>query len=327
MTLKDRTLDVLLHSRDKEISGQELAEMNGVSRSAIWKAVNALRKEGWVINGGHGVGYRLAPDCDRLYGARIAELMDKKLPVYVYNRLDSTNAECKRRFINKERDCLIVSEEQTGGRGRRGKSFFSPKGGLYMSMGMTIRSSFDDVIGLTAYAAVTVREAVLELTGCDCQIKWVNDLYYKGKKVCGILTEAVAGLEAGDVNLVILGLGINLHPVPVPAELKNIVGFLDCKPIKNELAAKIALKLLEYVPGDRSYMDAYREHSIVLGREIRYFYKDTEKRGYAERIGDDGALYVYCPDGSLDILRGGEISVFLHPTKQPGRPVPQNKNL
>ena len=309
MTLKDRVLGALFDARGEELSGQALAERFGVSRSAVWKAVNALRAEGADIDSGTNRGYRLAPDCDILSGARISALLGPTLPVYVYQSIDSTNNECKRRLAQGEEHCLALAVEQTGGRGRRGKSFFSPGGaGLYMSLAMPVDAELADAVGVTSYAAVCVASAIREVTGRQCGIKWVNDVYLDGKKVCGILSEAVTGLEAGAVGSVIIGVGVNLHPGAVPPELENIVGFLDCGPVKNELCAAIAARLLRFDPADKSYMDEYRALSVVLGREVRYCLDGTEKHGLAEHIGDDGALHVRTSTG-VDVLRGGEVSL------------------
>lgn len=309
MTLKDRVLGALLDARGGELSGQALAERFGVSRSAVWKAVRALRAEGADIASGTNRGYRLSPDCDLLSASRIRALLGDTLPVYVYRSIDSTSNECKRRLAQGEERCLVLAGEQTGGRGRRGKSFFSPGGaGLYMSLAMPVDAELADAVGVTAYAAVCVCSAIREVTGRRCGVKWVNDLYLDGKKVCGILSEAVAGLEAGRVGSAVIGVGVNLHPCAVPPELEDIVGFLDCGAVKNELAATIAARLLRFDPADKSYMAEYRARSAVLGREVRYYLDGGEKRGLAAAIGDDGALHVRTPSG-IDVLRGGEVSL------------------
>ena len=309
MTLKDKVLGALLDARGEELSGQALAERFGVSRSAVWKAVRALRAEGADIASGTNRGYRLSPDCDLLSASRISALLGDALPVYVCQSIDSTSNECKRRLSQGEERCLVLAVEQTGGRGRRGKSFFSPGGaGLYMSLAMPMDVSLSSAVGVTAYAAVCVASAIREVTGRQCGIKWVNDLYLDGKKVCGILSEAVAGLEAGAVGSVVIGVGVNLHPHALPPELADIVGFLDCGAVKNELCAAIAARLQRFDPADKSYMAEYRALSVVLGREVRYCLDGVEKRGCAEAIGDDGALHVRTPSG-INVLRGGEVSL------------------
>lgn len=310
MTLKDNILAELELQRGGAVSGQALAERFGVSRNAVWKAVNALRQEGYEISSTTNRGYSLSPDCDRLSTSAISGLLeDKSLPVYVFDSIDSTNNECKRRIAQGEERFLVLSEEQTGGRGRSGKSFFSPKGtGLYMSLVIKADMGLENAVGITSYAAVCVARTIKKLTGRDCGIKWVNDVYLDGKKVCGILTEAVASFESGTVASVVVGIGVNLHASCVPEGLEHIVGFLDCGAVKNELAAGIANGLLSYCAGDRSYMADYKRLSVVLGRHVSYVINGQARQGIAVDIDDQGGLAVNTGSG-VDILRGGEISL------------------
>ena len=189
-----------------------------------------------------------------------AALADSTLPVYCYDSIDSTNTECKRRIAAGERRFLVLGDTQTAGRGRRGHSFFSPPGaGLYLSLTLTPPSGPGSAVGITTRAAVCTAAAIEKLCGISCGIKWVNDLYREGKKVCGILTEAVGGS-------VVVGIGVNLAASAVPAELREIVGWLDCPELREPLAAEIVNGLLAYVPGDTGHMPEYRRRCLVLGR-------------------------------------------------------------
>jgi BirA family biotin operon repressor/biotin-[acetyl-CoA-carboxylase] ligase len=310
MTLKDSILSALESERGSALSGQELAERFGVSRNAVWKAVQTLRREGYDISSATNKGYCLSPDSDVLgAGAVSALLTDKTLPVYVFDSIDSTNNECKRRIAQGQERFLVLSDEQTNGRGRSGKAFFSPKGtGLYMSLAMKADMGFESAVGITAYAAVCVAKAVRTLTGLDCGIKWVNDVYLDGKKVCGILTEAVAGFESGLVENIVVGIGINLRPAAVPEGLENIVGFLNCGAVKNALSAAITNALLEYRGDDKSYMADYKRLSVVLGRQVSYVSMGEKRFGVAVDIDDGGGLVVETSEGR-ETLRGGEISL------------------
>ncbi|MBE6914545.1 MAG: biotin--[acetyl-CoA-carboxylase] ligase [Ruminococcaceae bacterium] len=230
--------------------------------------------------------------------ARAAQLIarridDATVSVYVYDTIDSTSDECRRRLAAGERRCVVLSRTQTGGRGRSGKSFFSPNGGLYMSVAFP---AAPDVTGLTCRAAVVAAQAIEEIAGVRCGIKWVNDLYLNGKKVCGILAETV---EGG----VIIGVGVNLAPMPLPAELENIVGFLGCGEARDALAAEIAAALLRpTAQGD--CMAAYRSRSIVPGRRIRCRIGQREFSALAVDIADDGSLIVDGPNGRETVFCG-----------------------
>lgn len=310
MALKDDILEYLLAHPGDNISGQALAGMFGVSRSAIWKAVNALKNDGWEISSGTNRGYQLSPQSDKLSAARVSSLMgDRSVPVYVFDTIDSTNSEAKRRAAAGERSFLVIADCQTGGRGRRGKSFFSPPGsGLYMSLALSPDWDISDSVNITSYAAVCTAKAIEKLCSVHCGIKWVNDVYVGRRKVCGILTEAVTDFETGHVTSVVVGIGINLLPSAVPPELRDIVGFIGCEGVRNALAAEICLSLLEYAPGDMSYMDEYRRLSVVLGRTVSYVSSGQIRSGTAVDIDDSGGLVVDL-GGRREILRSGEISL------------------
>ncbi len=231
-----------------------------------------------------------------------AALRDRTLPVYVPESIDSTNLECRRRIEAGEGRCLVVAGTQTAGRGRNGKHFFSPPGtGLYMSLAFRPAQGAENAIGVTTYTAVAATREIARLTGRSCRIKWVNDLFLDGRKVCGILTEAV-----GDT--LIVGVGVNLLPTSVPPELEGIVGCLNCAGIAEDLAAGVTNALLQYHPEDASHMEEYRRRSLVLGRSARFFHDGRQRGGVAVAILDDGALVVDTPDGR-ETLRSGEVSL------------------
>lgn len=232
-----------------------------------------------------------------LEAGSVRALLRAEVPVDCFETLDSTSEECRRRIAGGETRCLVLAEGQTAGRGRCGRSFFSPPGsGLYMSLAFP-RTGFDPA-ALTTYAAVCAADAVEALTGVSCGVKWVNDLFYCGKKVGGILTEAVGGE-------VIVGVGINLQPAAVPPELRDTVGALGCGDVRAPLAAAIAAALLAW-RGDFSHLDAYRRRSILTGRRVTFPLGGAEQGGTVAGIGDDGALLVRTAEGTL-ALRSGEV--------------------
>ncbi len=236
---------------------------------------------------------------EKLDEKRIAALL--ALPdvrVEVMETAASTNDVCRRALASGAGRCLVLAETQTGGRGRRGRAFFSPPGGLYMSVGMP---AAPDELDLTCRAAVAAARAIRRLAGLECGIKWVNDLLLDGKKVCGILAE-----RAGDCAVV--GIGVNLIPAPLPPELEGRVGFLDRGDLREALAAEIARALLCRDVGDRGFMEEYRSRSVVLGKEITCLVGGRSFRALALGIGDDGALTVLGPDGR-EVLRWGEVSI------------------
>ena len=239
------------------------------------------------------------------------------IEIYIYNTIDSTNDEAKRYWKgNRKYPCLFVSEEQSGGRGRRGRSFYSPKGtGIYMSLLIRPKIGLEDSVHITTATAVVVAESIQRLTGKEVGIKWVNDIYFQNKKVCGILTEAIMEPDMTGAPAVVVGIGINLSTEQFPKELEGVATRIGAGSInlRNELIAEITNGLLEFAENvkDCSYVDRYRKLSIVLGKEIYYSEGNTQVRARALDVDSEGGLMVECEDGTVKILKTGEITVRL----------------
>ncbi len=250
---------------------------------------------------------------EKLCQETILAALDKMpISVCVLPVIDSTNEEAKRRARNGASAPLaLLAEEQTAGRGRVGRSFYSPPDtGLYLSLLLRPNADVTDTVGLTTLAAVAAMRAIRTVTGVQTQIKWVNDLYAQGKKVCGILAES---FFADDIRYVVIGVGINLYTSEFPAELADKAGGLlvGGEGLRNALAARTIAELYELATGaDRAaLMREYRSASMVLGKAVVYTQNGIEHRGVAESIDDAGRLCVRLPDGSLAILASGEISL------------------
>lgn len=240
------------------------------------------------------------------------------LDIYVYDIVDSTNDEAKRQWKEyKKAPCLFVSDEQTAGRGRRGRSFYSPKGtGIYMSLLIKPATGLEDAVHITTATAVIVAKKLREHTGADIGIKWVNDLYLRDKKICGILTEAVMEPEMIAAPAIVVGIGINLKTENFPEELNGIAGSLyksaDSVDV-NKLVADITEAVLGFAGNmnDCSYVDEYRKMSVVLGKEIYYNEGNEQVCAKALDIDSEGGLMVELNDGSVRVLKTGEITVRL----------------
>ena len=226
----------------------------------------------------------------------------------VYNSIDSTNSEAKRCAQNGEvLPRLICAESQRAGRGRLGRSFYSPEGtGLYMSLAFEAAADMSDAVTITSAAAVAVADTVDELCNTESKIKWVNDIYVNDRKVCGILTEAT---RCDKKNVIVVGIGINCTTAFFPDDIKDKAGSVG-KVDRNILAAKIAEKLLAYAndPHDRSWLAHYKKRSLVLGKEISYTENNITKKAEAIDIDQKGGL-VISENGELKTLSTGEISV------------------
>ena len=318
MALRDDLLAELEKRRGEDVSGQALAERFGVSRSAVWKAVNALRAAGFEISSTPNRGYRLRAEDDRLSAAGVRAALGEAyadLRVRVYETLDSTNQEAKRLLAAGE-PCpmLLLAEEQTAGRGRRGRGFYSPAGeGLYMTLALQPRAALSQATLLTAAAAVAVAQAVEALTALACQIKWVNDVYLDGKKLCGILTEASGSFEADALSSVCAGIGVNVRTRDFPEEFAGRACSLWPRAVsRNRLAAEIAVRLLNFAAdlGARDFLEEYRRRSLVLGKAVTFTRDGGERRALAVGIGENGELIVRYDDGREEALNAGEVRLL-----------------
>ena len=234
------------------------------------------------------------------------------ITAYVYDCIDSTNSEAKRMAMQQGCDTpvLIAARAQSGGRGRMGRSFYSPSGtGAYFSILYRPTASVDAAVTVTCAASVAVLRAIRTLTGRTCGIKWVNDLYLDGKKVCGILTECQTD---GASSFIIVGIGINVTTSFEETELSQIAGAIGKEPISvSELIAEVARELLPMLesPHAREWIADYRRHSLVIGRRVAFLQNGEAREGTALSIDDDGALSVRLDSGEVVHLFSGEISL------------------
>lgn len=320
MTVKSRLLQLLEENKGRILSGERIAEELHCTRAAVWKAVKSLREEGYTIHAGSNKGYMLSPDNNRLSVEGIRPYLENPgVSVTVYKEVDSTNRAAKQAVVNGEagHGSFVLAQRQSAGRGRRGRSFFSPEdAGLYLSVVLELSETLRDGLLITTAAATAVYKAVEKVCGISLDIKWVNDLYYRGKKVCGILTEAVTDFESGNIESAIVGIGLNLYwePETLPGELAQVVGalFEDREEARhmdrNQLAAEIVNQLLGGVKNLKLSRE-YVEHNIVPGKEICILEKGRSRRAKALSIREDGGLVVQEEDGSETVLFYGEVSV------------------
>lgn len=310
-TTKQKVLDLLKSSRSEYVNGQDIAQTLSISRTAVWKAINSLRKDGITIDAVSNKGYRLGSESGILSAQSIKEKLNDDVEVLFYSSVDSTNTQAKRLLEQgKENTFLIVADEQTQGRGRQGKTFYSPKStGVYMSLVLHPDAAFHNAVSITTAAAVCVCKTIEKLSDKKPEIKWVNDIYVNNKKVCGILAEAISDAKTQRVSSVILGIGINLTTSKFPSELKNI-GSLSANVDRAELIAQIVYELFDLLRQDnKNYIDYYREHSMVIGKRINIFQNERITPALAVEIDGDGGLVVETFDGERQTLRSGEITL------------------
>jgi BirA family biotin operon repressor/biotin-[acetyl-CoA-carboxylase] ligase len=317
MSIKNDVLAILESQRSAYVSGQELADTLHVTRTSIWKAVKTLEEDGHIIDAVSNRGYRLSPSSDVLSreGILAERTSNIHAPVLVLKTVDSTNTYAKKLAIEgAAHGTLVVAEEQTAGRGRYGKSFFSPKGtGLYMSVILRPGTNVSAAQMVTVAAAVSVCETIEAITGLSPQIKWVNDVFLSGKKVCGILSEAGTNFETGEIDYIIVGIGVNCSTLAqdFPPEIRSLAASVSYDGlIRNRLCSSIydcLIAMFEHL-SDRSIIDAYRDRSMMLNRRISFTFNGVTLQGVAMDINDAGNLIVRCDSGDTITLVGGEVS-------------------
>lgn len=323
MSVKEAVLSSLIKNAGSFISGEELSNSMDVSRTAIWKAIKALKDEGHIIEAVTNKGYMLVSTSDLVTETSLREALPDKYKgncIQIYNTLGSTNTHAKHLALDgAPHGTVVLAHQQTEGKGRLGRSFDSPLSGIYLSM--VIKPSFDPMLStlITNAAAVAVSEAIDEVCGLESRIKWVNDIYISGKKVCGILSEGLTDFETGQIESIIVGIGINTSSEALPESLRDIAGAVDGDYSKASLAAAVISKALNYIDSleSRSFMAAYKERNLVVGKTVTVYkgiYKNdpSEVPSFSARvldIDDDGGLVVLYSDGSRETLISGEISI------------------
>lgn len=317
--------DVLaLLASGKFVSGEAISRQFGVSRAAVWKAVAALRQDGYEIESVTNRGYRLAAEPDRLNSEQVrAHLQGHPWQelVEVLPVVDSTNTRCKLLAASgAPAGTTVIADSQTGGRGRRGRSFASPPGmGVYLSAILRPHCAPEQLTHLTALTAVAVCDAIAEATGLQPGIKWTNDIVLDGRKLCGILTELSIEAETGGVQYAVIGIGVNCNQQleDFPEELWGFAGSLSMasghRTDRSRLAAALVRQLQEMDAGllvrKQELLARYAERCVTIGSRVRIVRADEECYAQAVGIDENAALRVVYDDGSEGVVNTGEVSV------------------
>lgn len=322
MELKEQVLDALERNKGHHVSGGALAETLYVSRNAVWKAVKSLQDDGHHISAVTKKGYCLAPDSSILSAASIGKHLVDYADIFdieVYKSLPSTNTALKEKAAQGAREgTVIAAEEQSAGRGRLGRSFYSPSGsGIYFSILLRPPVKATDATLITTAAAAAVALSIEAITGAQAKIKWVNDVFVDGKKVCGILTEGAFDMESGGVEYVVLGIGINIttpeggFPPEISGLATSVCGDEAVLGIRGLLIAEILNRFWPYYQNlsRKTYLTVYKEKSLIIGGDIDVIGGDQTRKARALDIDDDCRLVVLFEDGKVESLSTGEVSI------------------
>lgn len=321
------TVLALLRAREGAFcSGEELSRTLGLSRAAVWKAVDALRREGYGIEARTGMGYRLLTAPDALTETEIRHYLPETAVVgrtlRCFDEIDSTNNFLKQLAVEGGEDGTVaVANCQTAGRGRMNRSFQSPRDrGIYLSLLLRPELSVERLLPVTALAGVAVCRAVEQVCGVRPGLKWPNDPVLGGRKLCGILTELSLEAETGRLQYLVLGIGINvLHTAadfsPEVAQMATSLAMELGHPVSRPALAAALIAQLDRLYADlkagalEPYLAEYRQGCVNLGKTVQLIAPGGKETVAAVDIDPDFGLVVRQADGTEKTVRSGEVSV------------------
>lgn len=323
MNVKQQVLASLEKNKGEYISGTNLSKQLNVSRNAVWKAIKSLQDDGYKIDGIKNKGYSLSTDSDIISAQSISKFLTSDAKIFdieVNDVVDSTNTQLKIEAGNGAPEGrVIIANEQTAGRGRMNRSFYSPSNtGVYMSILLRPKITAQESLFLTTAAAVAVANSIEKVSGCDAKIKWVNDIFCNDRKVCGILTEATLDIESGGLQYAVVGIGINITAPKddFPSELDGVATSIFDNDgyyveAKSKLVALILDEFWQYYQdiSSRNFLDEYRRRSNIIGKEVSVHYANKVERALVLGIDDQCHLTVKTANGAVKSLSSGEVSI------------------
>ncbi len=319
--MKNQILKIL-KEEDKYISGEDISKALNVSRTAVWKHINELRKDGYTIESSSKKGYRFlnAPDIPDSREINIPQGQIIGADIQHFEEIDSTNNYAKK-IANEgcAHGTVVVADRQTTGRGRIGRLWQSDTSeGIWFSIVLRPEIEPENIQVITLAASVAVVEAIRETLGIVCGIKWPNDIIIDGRKLGGILTELSA--EPGHVNYVVVGIGINANQASEHFDNEIRQKAISLKMYEGKTVSRSNLlggiltnfeKIYKCVllGKNKEIIDKWTEYSVTIGKEVKVAYRDVEYIGTAQSVASDGRLIVQCKDGVTRAISAGEIQV------------------
>ena len=319
--MKESILKLLFRHAGSYLSGQEISDELGISRTAVWKHIKALQTAGYQIETGHRKGYRLLPQEESLLPGEIKSVLKTRWMAHQLVHLesvDSTSVWAKTNQQTLAHGAVVLAEEQTGGRGRMGRSWESSKGdGIWMTLVLEPGIPLHDAGKITQLTAAAMHQAVVRVTGLPVKIKWPNDLLVENQKICGILTEATGELTR--IDRLLVGVGVNVNQVQFSDAIAEVATSLRI--LMQQRVSRVSL-LTHFLESFEKCYDDYvlhqsyeevlrivREHSMLLDQSIDVIRGDQRVAARAVAIHEDGRLEVLYEDGQRELLAGGEVSV------------------
>lgn len=321
MDIKQQVLKILEENRGNAVNGAKLADELFVTRSSIWKAVKTLQKDGYCIHAVTNKGYCLLTNNDIVSSESIAPFLKGEASNFILDvrqSVTSTNTLAKEMATRGAKEgTVLIAREQTQGRGRLGRSFYSPNSsGIYFSIILRPKLSIQDSLLITTATAVAVAQAIETVAGVKASIKWVNDIFVADKKVCGILTEASLNFENGGLEYAVVGIGINLEVKDLPEEISQIAGAIfTYKPSNAPVTSILVAEVLNNISTcmnsltDKKYLDEYRSRSFLIGKNILVLKGAQTIPAKAIDIDEKASLVVEYENHTREALISGEVSI------------------
>jgi len=322
---KDVVLNFLEQNKGTFLSGETIAKELSLSRNSVWKAIESLRRDGYRIEAASRRGYSLSGESDILSSSGILSFLSFGMDpsqIHIFDSLESTNKTAKSMAsLGASHGTVVISKTQTLGSGRKNRSFFSPEGGIYMSIILDPHFlPFSNTALITSYTAVCICKAMEKLANVTPTIKWINDIYLGSKKICGILTESGTDFESGEIQWLVVGIGINfaIDQKAFPVELRKKAGSLftpgETIISKNHLIAEIIDRLTSPVSAKKltpsSILRSYKKRLNMLDAEVTVIQRNGESyTAIAKDIDENGKLIIELPDKSTKTLSSEEISI------------------
>lgn len=320
LRVKSKILKLLQLNSEGYLSGEQISDQLGISRTAVWKHIKALKTEGYIIDSVNNKGYKLLSDTDELNSSSLKALcndFDFIQFIKFLDTVDSTNSEAKRIAMEEQvLEGLIVSSEQTKGKGRLGRQWESEKkSGLWMSLLLRPKVKPEAASSITLVSAAAMAHAIEACTSLNVGIKWPNDLIVNGKKICGILTEMSA--EINQLHYIVLGIGVNLGQMSFPVDIIDKATSLKKEGVEVSGKKILSAFLLafsnfysQYLEGDMSQIISYHlAHSVTVGKKVQIITPIGTRNAYVLDINADGSLLVENELGENEVVFSGEVSV------------------
>lgn len=324
MNIKDRILEKLIISKGERISGERLAHELSVSRTAIWKHIRELREAGYMIESSTNLGYFLVGTPDSLTPAEIKAGLKTRVigrNIQYFKETESTNLIAREIASSVEEGTVVIAESQTGGRGRLGRKWLSPEGGIWLSIILKPKIQPQYAPRITLLAGVSVAKTIRSL-GIPAKIKWPNDVLINGKKVCGILTEIEAEMDMIDYCVVGIGIDANVDTESFPEEFRESSTSLKKEFGKDINRVEFVQKLLSefdalYLKFQRedfsSILEEWRNMSATIGEYVKITTQTRMIYGEAIGVDNEGALILETGEGQLEKIVAGNCEHLRRP--------------